>query len=153
MAKEFRVYKPKNDGNGTAIAWQLSYKEANKYNPWTMFLVAAKQVGQDNNGNAKFDWENGFTVKLGDADLGEIIALLEGRKRFLGSKGSLFHQTPSGGNKVISIEPNDYGYIVSVSAQDENKTNLGKISNSMTHGEASLLLVLLKKAVENIYGW
>jgi hypothetical protein len=152
--KEFRCYKPKNDGNGAATAWQLSFKKDNKFNPWMFFLVAAKQEGTDDKGNAKFNWKEGaLTVKLGDNDLGEIISVLEGRKDSLGTKGSLFHQTPSGGNKVIKMEANEYGFNIAVSAQDENKNRLGPIYHSLTHGEASLLLILLKKAVETIYGW
>jgi hypothetical protein len=151
--REYRVYKPKNDGKGAASAWQLSFKQDNKYNPWMMFLVMAQQTGADDNGNARFDWENGLTVKLGDADVGEIIAVLEGRKDSVGQKGMLFHQTPSGGNKVIKLERNDYGYNLSVSAQDENKNRLGPIYHSLTDGEATMLLVLLKQAIITMYGW
>jgi hypothetical protein len=152
--REFRIYKPKTTGDGAASAWQLSFKKDNKYNPWMFFLVTAKQDGADENGNAKFNWKEGaLTVKLGDADLGEIISLLEGRKDKLGTNGSLFHQTPSGGNKVVKMEASDYGFNLSVSAQDENKNRLGPVYHTITHGEASLLLVLLKKAVERIYGW
>lgn len=151
--REFRIYKPKQSGDGSATAWQLSFKEQNKYNPWMLFLVAAKQTGMDEKGNAKFDWDNSLTVKLGDADIGELISVLEGRKDKVGSNGSLFHQTPGGGNKVVKFESSDYGFNVAVSAQDEQKNKLGPIYHSITHGEAALLLTLLRRAVEIIYEW
>lgn len=152
--REFRCYKPNNSGNGAASAWQLSYKKDSKFDPWVMFLTVSKQEGKDENGNAKFNWKNGaITVKLGDADLGEIISVLEGRKASVGTKGSLFHQTGTGGNKVVYFESTDLGFKLSVSAQDNEKNKVGPYFHTLTHGEGSMLLILLKRAVERIYGW
>src|SRR5690606_28970285 len=129
------------------------YKTKEKYDKWMPFLIVAKQNGYDNNNNAKFDWESGLVVKLGEPDMGELIAVLEGRKQSVGTKGSLYHAN-NNGNKVVNFSSNEKGgFFLSVSAQDSNKTSLGKISLVLSDGEAALLLVLLKKAVELMYGW
>lgn len=157
--QEYRVYKPRKSNDGAAIAFQLSYKEkeynGKKYPNWMVFMVATKQTGTDSNGNASFDWkEKAINVKLGENDLGEIIAVLERRKQSVGTKGSLFHETPGGGNKIIGFEYNkDRGfYSLSVSSKDKSG-GLSKVNLTVSDSEASILLVLLKRAVEKIYQW
>jgi hypothetical protein len=105
------------------------------------------------NGNATFDWKGGITVKLGENDLGELISVLERRKSEVGYQGKgLFHQTAKG-NKVVNFALyEDKGYSLKVSAQD-NEKNRSEVKQVMSFAEASLLLVLLKRAVEKIYGW
>src|SRR5687768_5293221 len=102
----FRIYRANKTGNGFATQWQLSYKPKDKYDEFMFFLVGASQNGEDANGNAKFGWkpeEGAITCKLGVNDLGEIIAVLTGLQQAAGYKGSLYHQTPGGGNKVIKF--------------------------------------------------
>ena len=150
----FRIYRANRDNTGSATEWQLSYKPNKEYDPYEMFLVAAKQIGTDDDGNGRFDWkETKMTVKLGDADLGEIISVLERRKEFVGTKGSLFHQTPNGGNKVVDFRAVDNGYSLRVSAQNDKKEKVGDIRQTLSHADASILLVLLKRAVERFYNW
>ncbi len=152
--RQFRIYKPNKGSTGAASKWELSFKPDQKYNQFLFFLELAKQKGEtDENGNSQFDWDNAISVKLGDNDLGEIIAVLEGRKTSVGTKGSLFHQTPGGGNKVVGLEASENGFNLSASAQDADKNSSGRVYHSITHGEAALLLVLLRRAVETIYGW
>lgn len=153
MPKEFRLYKPTGSGQGCASKWNVSYKQNTKYPQWMMFLEMAKQTEKDADGNDRFDWDNAIRVKLGEADLGELIAVLEGRKSSVGTKGMLYHQSPDGGNKVIKLETSDKGgYALNVSAQDKDK-NATKLYHSITDGEAALLCVLLKRAVEVMYEW
>lgn len=154
MAKEFRCYRTNKTNSGIAAAFQLSYKGDLKYNPYQMFLVMAKQTGVDDNGNASYDWkETAITVKLGDNDLGELIAVLEGRQDAAGYKGSLYHETPGGGNKVINFQRMDNGYGLKISAQDADKNKLGPYSIVISNGEAATLTTLLKTAVTRIYDW
>ncbi len=152
--KQLRLYKPNKSNNGAASKWELSFKPEQKYNQYMFFLELAKQKGEtDENGNSQFDWDGAISIKLGENDLGEIISVLERRKESVGAKGSLFHQTPGGGNKVLNLEATDNGFSLAASAQDAEKKSSGKIYHSISHGEAAFLLVLLKKAVETIYGW
>lgn len=94
--QQYRIYKPKQDNTGAAVAFQLSYKKDNEYDKYQVFLVGANQLKtNDANGNSQFGWKEGaITVKLGENDLGEILAVLEGRKESVGTKESLYHQTP-----------------------------------------------------------
>jgi hypothetical protein len=151
--KELRIYKPTKDGKGIASAWQLAFKPDRKYDPFLFFLTMAVQTQSDNE-NARFDWDNAIVVKLGENDLGEMISVLERRKTNLGTdKGILYHQSPDGGNKIIRLDSDDRGYLLSVSVQDAAKNKKGPFKHTLTHGEASTLLILLKRAIEVIYGW
>lgn len=155
--KEFRIYKPNKSGDGVASAWELSYKEKNKYNPWTMFLGVARQTGVDEKGNAQFEWngETKINIKLGENDIGEILAVLERRKSAVGTGKGLFHQTPGGGNKMISFNKfeNGDGYYLKVSAQTDTKNTIGPFGQKITDGEAAILATLLRCAIGKIYGW
>lgn len=154
MPKEFRLYRPNKKNNGTAFAAQLSFKKENKFNPWMLFFVMAPQTGFDDNNNASFDWnDKSITVKMGDNDIGEFISVLEGRKLEVGTKGSLFHETPGGGNKIISFKRNeakDYALNISYKTKDGE---LIKYYQTISKGEASVLLTLLRSAITKIYGW
>jgi hypothetical protein len=150
--QEFRIYRANKKNTGTATKWQLSFKKDKKYDNWEMFLVGANQTGMTEDGNATFDWEKPIIVKLGINDLGEMIAVLERRKDYVGQEGTLFHQTPGGGNKVVGFGLVDQGYGLKISAQDKDK-NKSEVRQVIGFGEAAVLLILLKRAVERIYGW
>lgn len=155
--KEVRFYKPTNSGQGAASKWNLSYKkkETDKgtFGQWMLFLEVSRQIAKDADGNDRFDWDNAIKVKLGEADIGELLAVLQGRKNSVGTKGSLYHQTPGGGNKVIGLSVSDKGgYNLTVSSQDKDK-NSNRLFHSLTDGEAAILQVLLQRAVEIIFEW
>jgi hypothetical protein len=153
-AKEFRIYRANGQGTGSATSWQLSFKPDEKYNQWMMFLTGAKQTGKDENDNASFDWGNKITVKLGINDIGEFLSVLSGAKNSVGQKGSLFHQTPGGGNKSVGFGYNDQngGYNLRISAQDKDK-NTSYIQQVLSAAEAEVLKALLQRAVVRIYEW
>lgn len=154
MKKQFRIYRPNNNGSGCASAWELSIDKRNEFPKYCVFLVIAPQEGFDEQDNAKFSWkEKGINVKLDEADIGEIMAVLSGIKESVGTKGNLYHQTGSG-NKIINFSYKDGGgFNLQVSAQDKDKNSLGKYYQVISDGEAAILLTLLKKAVETMYGW
>jgi hypothetical protein len=70
----------------------------------------------------------------------------------LAQSGSLYHQTPGGGSKVVGFFLVEKGYQLSISAQDKEK-NVKKVFMTMSHAEGSILCVLLKRAIEKIVGW
>lgn len=151
--RELRFYRPNKSGNGAAIALQLSYKKDNEFDKYQLFLIGANQLkDNDSNGNAQFDWKSPITVKLGENDLGEILSVLEGRKDFVGPKGSLFHQTPGGGSKVVGFSMSENGYSLSLSAQDKDK-NIKKVFMNLSHAEASVMCVLIKRGIEKMFMW
>lgn len=152
--QQFRIYRLNKNNNGAAIAFQLSYKKDNEFDKYQAFLIGANQLGEaDKNGNAQFNWKDGaITVKLGENDLGELLSVLEGRKDAVGTNGSLFHQTPSGGSKVINFSHGEKGYTLSISSKDK-EGQVKKVFINLSDGEASLLSVLLKRSVEKMFGW
>jgi hypothetical protein len=161
--KQFRIYRANKQNTGTATAWELSYKPQKKYDQYEMFLSAAKQTGTDENGNASFDWSEGkkITVKLGVNDVSEILAVINGVKDSAGYKGSLYHQTPGGGNKSITFEINapkegDYypsmGYRLRIAAQDKDK-NLTEVKQLISPAEAEVLKALLPRGIAALHNW
>ena len=148
----FRVYKPNKQGTGTASQWQLSYKNDDRYHPWKLFYSIATQTGMDENGNARFDWENAIKVKMDIPDLGEILAVLEHQQQQVGHDGKLFHKSGAN-NKVINFFHNEANnnYFMKVSS----KTSQGVIAyqQNMTIGEGCALRVLLKEAVLKLSYW
>lgn len=154
--KQFRIYRSKKDNTGSCSSWQLSYKPDNKYDKWLVFLIMTKQTGMDDNGNAVFDWskEVAITVKLGEADLGEILGVLDNRKESVGSRGSLFHETPNNlGNKSIAFQHNESGFYLKVSHQNAEKQMVASYSQVISEGEGAILSTLLKAAVVKMYNW
>ncbi len=160
--QNYRMYKPQKDKTGCASQWQLSEKKVvrgkdnKEFTEFMFFLEMAHQLPEnDQNDNNKFDWDNSVTVKMGAIDLGEVIAVLDGKKDAVGGeKGMLYHETPGGGNKVVSFswmkERGAFG--LKVSAQNAQK-DTDKIQHLISVGEASVLLVLLKQAIIKMYDW
>lgn len=153
ITKEFRIYRANKTNNGVASAWQLSYKPDNKYDKWIPFLSVARQTGTDANGNAQFDWDGAIRLKLGEVDIGEILAVLTGCQQKAGYSGSIFHQTADGGNKVLNFESVEKGFSLRVSAQKADKTRVGPHMQTLSFGEGMILKTLLERAVTTIYGW
>lgn len=113
--QEFRIYKPNNNKNGAASKLELRNKTVEKgdntYSEWMMFWTGANQTGEDANGNASFDWKTKekpgkeVVLKLGDPDIGELLAVLNKSKDKVGGpegKG-LYHQNERG-NSSLSFE-------------------------------------------------
>jgi hypothetical protein len=156
MAKEFPenfiLYKAKNDGNGAASQWSLSSKKD------CVFLEMANQAEKDTKGNAKFSWENKIRFKLGDSDIGELLAVLVGLQNGVGPfdnskkkhKG-LFHSNQNG-NAVLYFAKDEHGRLriyLSVKRGEEKTV----VQHTISNGEACVLGTLLRHAIEIIYQW
>lgn len=150
--KSFRIYRANKQGTGTASEWQLAHKPEEKFDKDILFLMMVKQTGTDDKGNATFGWKDStkITVKLEATDIGELIAVLDRRK----DNCKLFHESPAGGNKGIALSKseNGDGYYLKVSYQDKEK-KLTSYQQVLSIGEAAVLSILLKRAVETIFGW
>jgi len=156
MAEEFSqgfvLYKAKGDGNGAASQWSLGSKKD------CVFLEMANQKGKDDKGNARFDWDNKIRFKLGDADIGELLAVLVGLQDGVGpfdaSKGKhkgLFHSNQSG-NAVLYFGKDEHGRFriyLSVKRGDEKIA----VQHAISKGEACVLSTLLRRAIEVMYRW
>jgi len=152
FSKGFVLYKAKGDGNGAASQWNLgSQKDC-------VFLEMANQKGKDENNNARFDWDNKIRFKLGEADIGEILAVLMGLQDGVGPfdaakskyKG-LFHSNQSG-NAILYFgkdEHKRFRIYLSVKRGDEKIV----VQHAMSKGEACILSTLLRQAIEVMHRW
>jgi len=168
---QWRVYKPNKSNTGAAS--RVEIKEVEKEKPGKdgkvfkirnvqIFWVATTQIGTDEDGNAKFAWEDktkSVTIKLGEVDLGEILAVLHGRKGGLGMpdpnkegayKG-LYHQNDKG-NASLQISESENGYNVRASKQVKGQP-LVAVKHTLSLGEAEILRVLVIEAVRAMYKW
>lgn len=166
MHKQFRIYRANKNKTGTASSWQLSFKEDRKFDQFNLFLnITSQAPADDENGNAKFNWktEQEIIVNLADNDIGNLLSTLEGRK----NECNIFHESPKGGNKTISLKrveekpekedrryPNENAFYLNVAYKGDDKSSpLIKHSQSLTFAEASILTTLLRRALERIYDW
>lgn len=135
------VYKPNTRGSGGAIRFELNRTKA------ALFLEAAPQTGE-----RQFDWEHKVTMKCGLADLGQLIATLQGRQ----PTAKLFHQTEKA-NSACELaqrdDPERAPYLMSLSRQETSDKSLRKVAIPLTHGEAAVLECALRAATTRLLGW
>lgn len=166
---QYRVYKPKKDFKGAATKWESNIKEVKKngksFKEVQMFLAGANQTGEDKNGNASFDWKskekkgNEVTMKLGDPDVGEILALLNRRKNKLGNSKSmgLFHQNLNGNTSLqIEFKPADDKTVMDsyYTLRLASKDKAGKVTvvqHTITLAEAEIIKNLLEGGIRRKY--
>lgn len=154
-SEPFMVYRAKNSGDGSASQWSLGSKKN------CVFLEMANQKGNNEKGNANFDWENKLPFKLGESDIGEILAVLSGLKKGVGppttkdgkpSNKGLFHSNDKG-NAILHFAEDDSQKIwVRLSVQKKGE-EAKKITHCMSQGEACVLHTLLRRAIEVMYRW
>lgn len=150
--KTFQIYKPRRDGGGCASGWELGSKKD------AVFLAVAGQIGKmEGEDNAKFDWANKLQMKLGVTDIGEIVACLERRQKGIGplkdgKHRGLFHKNASGTATLLFEEGQSGGWYMKIGIQRTGGT-VQNLTHSLTFGEGATLLVLLRVAVERMYGW
>jgi hypothetical protein len=160
---EYRIYKPKNDKTGAASKLQLKIKH-DRYREVYLFWEAAQQIGLDANGNASFAWaipEKKITFKLESVDIGEILAVLNGKKDFAGMPakdgkgGAIFHQNEKG-NTVFKFQKMEKDGNVTYWLQITSKKKDGKLTevkHTISCSEGEVLKVLLTDAISCMYNW
>jgi len=164
--EEWRVYKPKKTNDGSASKLELKIVTTQKEKDGKsfsirdvqLFWVSAKQTGVDANGNASFGWGDdtkNVTLKLGEVDIGEILAVLTGQKDQSGAKGEkfngLFHKNASGSTSFL-LQRGDSGYSLRVSKKVGAKPPVA-VTHQITFGEGQVLRVILEAAVRQSYQW
>ena len=140
-APKYTVYKPNKSFKGSASQLELSRNG--------IFWVFANQLPEDNaNGNAQFDWKGKLTVSIGDNDLATLVAFFT---KPTDQEVKLFHETPSGGNKIVSLKfDKDKGYSY-INVSFKNGDNRVAVSHFLTFGEALIVRQLLLNAISKIY--
>jgi hypothetical protein len=139
--RSFAIYKANNAKTGSAAQFSLSS------NKDCVFLEFGRQINERDS-PAPYDWENKITVKLGFSDLGKILLLLNGRGP---EKLDLFHKNQKG-NKVLSLQAQDNGYYMKVSAK-EGDSGPASIATPISFDESVLLKLTLERAFHIILGW
>ena len=140
-SSDYAIYKPNSRGNGGVVRFGLNRAKS------AVFVDAAAQTGEK-----QFDWENKITMKWGLADLGPVLATLQGRL----PQAKLFHQTEKA-NSAFELTPREdpdrAPYLLSVSRQDATDKSLRKVTIPFTHGEAAVLEAALRCAVSQLLAW
>jgi hypothetical protein len=140
-SSDYAIYKPNARGSGGVVRFSLNRSKG------AIFVDAAAQVGEK-----QFDWEHKITMKWGLADLGTVLAALQGRV----PQAKLFHQAEKASSAFELThreDPERAPYFVSVSRQDAADKSLRKVTIPLTHGEAALLEAALRSAVGRLLGW
>lgn len=138
--QDYAIYKPNSRGTGGVIRFSLNRAKG------AVFVDAAAQSGEK-----QFDWENKLTMKWALADLGPVIATLQGRQPV----AKLFHQSEkanSAAELTARDDPDRAPFLLSVSRQATDKT-VKKITIPVIGGEAAILECALRAAVARLLGW
>lgn len=162
--KDFRIYRPYKENQGAAskiqVVEKIREKGDRKYAEVMIFWEAAPQLSIDENSNATFDWasqENkegkSITMKLGMVDLGEILAVLNGRKDFVGTKKDqgLFHKTDESHNKGFQFYLDDQGRGYYFRMSEKGPSGLKQVRHGLSFSDGELLKVVLSEAVRLYY--
>ena len=168
--EQWRIYKPRKDGSGAASRIEMKIvsdekpgKDGKTYpvRDVQMFWVASPQTGYSDNGNASFSWSQAndsksVTLKLGEHDIGEILATLSGLKVEAGQTGGkysgLFHQNSRGSTTLQFKRMEGQGYALRL-ARKPKGGNVQEVKHTISFGEGEVLRVLLESAVRQIYRW
>jgi len=142
------IYKANKNNNGSVAQFKLGSEKD------CMFMELAKQV-RPMRDSRPYDWENTkITVKLGDTDIGKLLALFNGNLPLASDPKKedlmLFHKNAKG-NKIIKLKKQDRGYYMKVSVKEGDKND--SISLPISWDEAELISIGLRKGYEIILGW
>jgi hypothetical protein len=140
-SSDYAIYKPNSRGSGGVVRFGLIRTKG------SVVVDAASQSGEK-----QFDWENKITMKWGLADIGAVLAALQGRL----PQAKLFHQAEKANSAfelTLREDPDRSPYLVSVSRQDSGDKTLRKVTIPLTHGEAAVLETALRAAVSRLLRW
>ena len=143
--KEYRIYRPNKQGNGTASKVSMRTNKETRYNDKYLFWEIAPQTGVDENKNASFDWRTkdkkdtkSIVVKIGLPDCGEMLAVLKGRAESV----DLFHQNQHG-NSVIKFGWNNKKLGIQISSK-KGDAEPNRLQHGISIGEAAILEVFFE---------
>lgn len=140
-ALDYAIYKPNGRGSGGVIRFEWNREKG------CVFVDAASQSGEK-----QFDWDGKITMKWALADLGNVLATLQGRQ----GQTKLFHQSERA-NSAFELthqtDPERAPYLMSLSRQELKDKSLRKVSIPVSHGEAAVLETAVRTAIGRILGW
>lgn len=163
------IVRANKQKNGSASRWELSRPKDNELPK--LFLSAAKQEGENENGDATFAWrrynkddktwsntDKSVSMKLGTSDIGELLAVISGRKNAVGNGKGLFHENPKGNStldfKLWGKENEDpSGFLITITNKGIDNKEAVRISHTLSFGDAENLRIFLQRALVDINNW
>lgn len=140
-AADHTLYKPNSRGSGGAVRFGINPAKG------AIFVDAAAQSGE-----RQFDWERKITMKWNLADIGQVLATLEGRQ----PQTKLFHQSEKSNSAfelTLRDDPERPPYLLSLSRQETADKQQRKVAIPVSHGEAAVLAAALRGAVTRLLRW
>jgi hypothetical protein len=138
---DYALYKPNSRGNGGVFRFSLNPAKG------SLFLEAAPQTGEK-----QFDWENKIIMKWTLPDLGQTLAVLQGRQ----PQAKLFHQSEKANSTfelTLRDDPAKAPYLMVVSRQLNADKTVRKVAIPVSHAEAAILETALRTATTRLIGW
>lgn len=158
--KDFRIYKPKKDGNGSATSFQMREDTRDKYGTVITFLQGAQQIPSDND-NSAFAWKDKdknkdkiVNMKLDVNDWSELLSVLSGKKDFVGTseKYGIYHENQHGSTGLKFMhEKSKSHYTLRLSSKNGN--DLIIVSHLVSYAEGQVLKVLAERAIAKLFDW
>ena len=157
---EYRIYKPYGEDKGAASAFQMKITIDPDAKPGRqrlveLFWVATNQSGMNpTTNNPSFGWDDKTktaTMKLGLMDVGELLAVFQGKK----PEVTLYHQNKAG-NTIAKLKQGQTKSGPVLNFQMSSKRNdrdLVRVSHNISQGEAQVLSQLLRDFVSACYQW
>ena len=142
MVKGYTLYKRTKSGKGGAVEFELNVERQ------ALYVSAAHQKD-----DTHFDWDAKIVMKLGLADIGGVLSLLERRVQ---KKVDLFHRTDSHDTN-LELAPaegrEEAGYVLAVARKRKVERAWDRVRIGVTEGEAAVLVPLFRAAVVRLAGW
>jgi len=138
---DYSIYKPNSRGNGGVFRFGLNAAKG------AVFLEAASQSGEK-----QFDWDNKIIMKWTLPDLGQALAVIQGRQ----PQAKLFHQSEKANSTfelTLRDDPAKAPYLMVVSRQLNEDKTVRKVAIPVSHAEAAVLETALRTATARIIGW
>jgi hypothetical protein len=141
--REFRIYKPRKEGNGAASEFRVGeYKD----NPVLNMALVKQDPATGEKGTFLWKDESKVTVKVDPHEVADMIAVFEAQKKQLGfgEKGGLYHQGQGQAYSAINLATMDNGgYLLSVRKGVKGGQS-HELKHSLTLAEGVLLREYLK---------
>lgn len=166
----YRFYKGKKSGDGSASQWSLTTKPSRKNAKvleTLFFLEVAPQnpVSSNEDDPYTFDWRKkespdskSLLVKLEEADVGELLCVLNGIVKAAGRDGKGLYHDAEKSNTIIGFSAAEkdgriFGFNLRLSKKDKESGNQSSVNHFISLPEAEILRVLLNEAVLRLTGW
>lgn len=144
---EVNFWKPNSKNEGAAAFF--NYSEGSN-------CVFLKMMPQASDGSdSKFDSSRSLNVKLGQSDIGELLAVIMCRKDGAGNKkenkwSGLYHEGKTG-SSVIGFSRADNGNVFLSISYKADGSDAVRLSIPMTLGELECLRVFLEKYLSKMF--